>query len=194
MAKKRLFIGLGFSERISKELEPWVKKIKKTADQKELSLKWTPPGNYHVTLVFLGDTEESEIPIIQEKMQTVAREHSDFNLKIRGIGGFPQISHARVLYIGVQRSQNLLDLQSDLEKELKTPEEFEPEYSPHLTIARLRNPKSCRDLLSPFEHLDLGKQEVREIILFQSVLAGAFPVYERLFEVSLAKAENLLES
>lgn len=193
MAKKRLFIGLGFSEKISKELEPWVKKIKKTADHKELSLKWTPPGNYHVTLVFLGDTDESEIPMIQEKMQSVAQAHTEFSLKVRGIGGFPQISQARVLYIGVQRSQNLLDLQSDLEKEFKNPEEYEREYSPHMTIARLRNPKSCRDLLSPFEHLDLGKQHVREIILFQSVLAGAFPVYERLFEVSLSKPEISLE-
>lgn len=185
MAKKRLFIGLGFSSKFAKELEPWVKKIKKTADQKEIGLKWTVPENYHITLVFLGDTPEEEIPLIHEKMKIAADLHSSFSLKIRSVGGFPSLQSARVLYVGVQRSQAILDLQSELERQFKSPEEVEHDYTPHLTLARLRNPRSCRDLLSPFEHMDLGKQEVNEIVLFSSVLAGSFPVYERILEVPL---------
>jgi 2'-5' RNA ligase len=187
MAQQRLFIGLGFSKKFARDLDPWVKKIRKTADHKEMDLKWIPPENYHITLVFLGNTAEELIPEIESKMHQIANQHQSFNLKIRGLDGFPNVQQARVLYLGVQRSQNILDLQSHLESDLQNPADIEQDYTPHLTIARLRNPKSCRDLISPFEHLDLGKQEVTEIILFNSVMAGAFPVYERILQVPLGK-------
>jgi len=185
MSTKRLFIALGFSDRFTKAAEPWVKKIRKNADKKEVSLKWTPAQNYHITLVFLGNTPEEEIPQIENKMKLVAEKHSHFNLKIRNISGFPTLTQARVIYFGVQRSQAILDLQSDLEKELLPLEKVEKDYSPHLTLARLRNPKSCRDLLSPFEHVDLGKQEVTSILLFNSVLSHGYPVYEKLAQFEL---------
>lgn len=182
---KRLFIGLSFSPELAKELSPWILKIQKNADKKETSLRWTPPENYHVTLVFLGETVAEEIPLIEEKMQGVAARHAPFHLKIRNISAFPMVTQARVLYVGVQRSQNILDLQSDLEGELLAPEKVEADYTPHLTLARLRNPKSCRDLLSPFEHVDLGKQQVSSIVLFNSVLTNGSPVYEPLARFEL---------
>ncbi|MGZ5280500.1 MAG: RNA 2',3'-cyclic phosphodiesterase [Pseudobdellovibrionaceae bacterium] len=185
MSTKRLFIGLGFSEHFAKAAEPWIKKIRKNADRKEVSLKWTPETNYHVTLVFLGNTAEEEIPQLEEKIKWVAQRHGHFTLKIRNISGFPTLNQARVIYFGVQRSQAILDLQSDLENEILPPEKVEHEYSPHLTLARLRNPKSCRDLLSPFEHVDLGKQEVTSLILFNSILSHGYPVYERIAEFEL---------
>jgi 2'-5' RNA ligase len=182
---KRLFIGMGFSEQFARDVEPWVKKIKKTADHKETSLRWIPTTNYHVTLVFLGNTHNEDIPQIETTMAEVASRHSPFNIKIRDISAFPTLTQARVIYLGVQRSQNLLDLQSDLESALLPPEKSERDYSPHLTLARLRNPKSCRDLLSPFSHVDLGKQRVSSILLFNSVLANGYPVYERLSQFEL---------
>ncbi len=191
MAQKRLFIGLSFSDKFAKDLEPWIKKIKKTADKKETDLNWTPTENFHVTLVFLGNTDEDHIPHIIEKMQVVAKKHVPFKLKLRGLDGFPSLTPARVLYLGVQRSQSILNLQSELEQILQIAPEHESGYVPHLTIARLRNPKSCRDLVSPFVHIDLGKQEVSEIVLFNSVMQGNVVAYEKVFKIGL---ENDLSS
>lgn len=192
---KRLFIGLGFSPEFARDVGPWVKKIKKTADHKETSLRWIPPSNYHITLVFLGNTHSEDIPEIESKMSEVASRHAPFQLKIREVSAFPTLTQARVIYLGVQRSQNILNLQSDLESALLPPEKSEREYSPHLTLARLRNPKSCRDLLSPFSHVDLGKQRVSSILLFNSVLANGYPVYERLSQFKLiSKPEEASDS
>lgn len=190
MKSKRLFIGLVFSDKFATALEPWVKKIKKSADRKDVSLKWTPAANYHTTLVFLGDTNEEQIPTIEEKIKLVASRHKNFKLKIREISGFPTISQARVIYLSVQRSQAILDLQSDLEKEILPPEKVEPDYVPHLTIARLRNPKTIRDLISPFQHIDLGKQDVTSIRLFSSVLANGYPIYELISKFDLLNDEH----
>lgn len=180
MELKRLFVGLGFTDEFARDFEPWVKKIKKTADHKETSLNWTLPENLHVTLVFLGDTPVSEIPELQSSIRKVAAKHSKFKLKIRGLDGFPTLTQARVLFLGVQRSQAILDLQAELETSLKPPEKQESDFIPHLTFARLRSPKSCRDLVSPFHHIDLGKQEVKTIFLYSSVLRGGLIYYEKL--------------
>jgi len=185
MASKRLFVALKFSEDFAKSLDPWNKKLRKTADKKETFLRWTHPENYHVSLVFLGETPDEQIPAIEQRLVETAQNHSPFSLKIRGISGFPEPSHARVIYIGVQRSQSILNLQSALEKVLLPSSAPDESYSPHLTIARLRNPKSCRDLLSPFQHVDLGKQAVTAIGLFQSILADGFPLYKTVFETPL---------
>ncbi len=191
MGHKRLFIGLAFSSQFSADLEPWIRKIKKTADHKETNLNWTPKDNFHVTLLFLGDTDEEKIPSLIANMQPIAEKHAAFKLKIRGIGGFPSLQQARVIYLGVQRSQNILDLQSALENALQVPEKFELEFTPHLTLARLRSLKSCRDLVSPFEHIDLGKQNVGEIVLFSSNLHNGLVTYEKLAVVPLAVSKEL---
>jgi 2'-5' RNA ligase len=178
MPNKRLFVAIGFSEGFRKEVETWMRKLRKTADQKEMSVKWTPPDHFHVTLVFLGNTPEGEIPRLTDALARVASRHRPFELKIRSVGAFPAVEHARALWLGVQRSQALLDLQSDLENELGKSSEETHEFTPHLTFGRLRSPKSCRDLLSPFQHADFGRQQVSEIVLYESLQAGNFPVYK----------------
>ena len=191
MGIKRLFVGLSFSKKFAADLDPWIKKIKKTADKKETELNWTPPDNYHVTLVFLGQTEDSAIETIESKMQTVAARHAPFKLKLRGLDGFPSLMQSRVLYLGVQRSQHILNLQSDLEQVLQHSDLHEADFIPHLTIARLRNPKSCRDLVSPFVHIDLGKQDVCEIVLFSSQVNGNVVSYEKITQVALSGEAGL---
>ena len=184
MEEKRLFVGIGFSDSFSEQVMTWTKKMRKIADQKEVSLRWIPSDNYHVTLVFLGSTDVSQIINYQLALEKVASQHSFFSLKIRHIGAFPSISQARVIWLGVQRSQALLDLQTAVEHALGVPRE-EEEYLPHFSLARLRNAKSCRDLVSPFEHVDFGRQEIREITLYQSIQSGPFPVYKKLVSFSL---------
>lgn len=183
---QRLFVGIGFEANFAAQVETWMKKLRKTADRKDLTVKWTPKDNLHVTLVFLGDTEPEALLGIEAALARVAERRAGFAVKIRNVGAFPTIEQARVLWLGVQRSQALLDLQSDLEKELGFPPS--EDYVPHLTIARLRNPKGCRDLLSPFAHADFGRQEVREIVLYESLQIGAFPVYRPVVKYELRGA------
>ena len=193
MEEKRLFVGIGFSDSFSSQVMTWTKKLRKVADKKEISLRWVPEDNYHVTLVFLGPTPIDRIPSLQKSLEKVALENSIFSLKIRQIGAFPTIEHARVLWLGVQRSQALLNLQSAVEQALQNRPEAD-DYTPHMSLARLRDAKGCRDLISPFEHVDFGRQEIREIILYQSLQAGAFPVYNKLASFALQPKATLEET
>ena len=182
---KRLFVAIKPSLGQIYHLDPFLKKLKKSFDQKEINIKWSPLENMHVTLSFLGETGAGKIPELQTKISEVANEFSEFNLKIRDLGAFDHFQKARTLFVDVQRSQSLLDLQSALEEKLGLIPQMQ--YYPHMTLGRLRNPNSIESAIGPFKKIDLGKGEISSIFLMESQLNGHFPVYSDVFEAHLAK-------
>lgn len=188
--KKRLFIAIRCDRGIEKEIVPIMKKLKISAGQKELEMRWTPPENFHVTVVFIGESSKEEIPLIEEKMRQVAAHHAPLTLKIAGIGAFPTDQSSRVIWLGVQNSKNLRRLQAELAQEITNRDH--QEFSPHLTIGRLRNPHSTKDLISPFVRKSIGKVQVSEIVLYESIAKQAFPTYRPIVSIPLT-GEPFLE-
>lgn len=183
----RLFTAIGASG-VSFDKEIAFKKVKTNLLKKEIDHRWVPVNNYHCTLNFLGEVREEKLPLIQELLTTVAQSHSPFELKLQGMDAFPEIERGRVLYLGVQNSKLLRALQEDLKRGLEArnlPFEDRP-YVPHLTVARLRNPRNLRDILSPAKNQSFGTLSVVNVSLFESKTAGgSFPVYQELFSAAL---------
>lgn len=189
---KRLFIALNASDPLEKTFVAPLKKLKMNADRKGLSFRWTPPSNYHVTIQFLGSRPESDIDLIHEAMLRIAQEIIPFELKIEDLGAFSNEFEARVLWLGVQNKKNLSAVREKLgealrERDLMTrlddhsdhhrPTQIPDKYVPHITIARLRNPHSVRDMISPFKRKSFGKMLVQEIVLYESIQRGNFTEY-----------------
>ncbi|AZZ37568.1 RNA 2',3'-cyclic phosphodiesterase [Bdellovibrio sp. qaytius] len=182
---KRLFVAIKPSLGQIYQLDPYLKKLKKSFDQKEIQIKWSPLENMHITLNFLGEISEEKIPVLRDKISEVANQFNDFNLKIHDLGAFDHFQKARTVFVDVQRSQSLLDLQSLIEQKLELiPQQ---QYYPHLTLGRLRNPNSIESAISPFKKIDLGKGEISSLFLMQSQLSGHFPIYSDIFEAPLVK-------
>lgn len=174
--KKRLFIALAATTGIEAEATQLIKKLKISSDKKDFDMKWTRPENLHVTLLFLGETSIDEIPQIKEGILHSIEKVEPFSLKVENLSAFPDVYSARVVIIEVQRSQKILDLVTELERSLGLTESAH--YVPHMTIGRLRNPKSVKDLISPFVRKKFGKIQVQEIILYESIQAGPYPIYK----------------
>jgi 2'-5' RNA ligase len=181
MKTRKLFIAIATHEGLEESAAAIVKKLRINADQKELEVRWVPEKNYHVTLHFLGNTSPEKIPQIEEMLAGTAASVAPFKLKISGLGAFPDDMSSRVLWFGVQNSKALRHLQGQIAEKFSNfsyNTRDDHEYSPHLTIGRLRNPHRTRDLLSPFVRKSLAKIDVTEIVLFESVGAAPFPVYK----------------
>lgn len=184
---KRLFLAIATHDGLENIVAPIIKKLRINADQRELDIRWTHSSNFHVTLVFLGNVDESRIPEIEKTVETIAINTAPFDLKISGMGAFPDPFSSRVLWFGVQNSKYLRFLQGELSEQLRAarfPSE-DREYSPHLTIARLRNPTKTKDMTSPFVRKTIAKIPVTEIILYESVGAPPFRTYKDLKRFSL---------
>ena len=185
---RRLFFALNVTNPLAKSFLPSFKKLKISAEKREFNIRWVPLDNFHVTLSFLGDTPEEHLPLLEEALADVCREFTPFDLKIEDMGAFSNEHDARVIWLGVQNKKYLGEFKHELDEALDERGLFKPDernFSPHLTIGRLRNPKSVKDLISPFKRKSFGKIHVNEIILYESKLQGNFPVYTPIFRCQL---------
>ncbi|MGZ3743511.1 MAG: RNA 2',3'-cyclic phosphodiesterase [Pseudobdellovibrionaceae bacterium] len=185
---RRLFLAIAAKEGLETIAPQIIKKLKMHAEQKEIEVRWVPLENYHITLVFLGNTQDEKIPEIEAITERIAMNFAPFHLKISDVGAFPDDFSSRVLWFGVQNSKTLRSMQEDLVTELKhvvyNPQE--QEYSPHLTIGRLRNPHKTKDMISPFVRKKIAKIEIHEIVLYESIGSVPFQVYKpiKFFKLS----------
>lgn len=192
---KKLFFALNATEPLATSFLPTYKKLRINADKKEIVIKWVPADNYHITLIFLGNRPAEQLLDLEETLKEICANHSPFDLKIEDVGAFSSEHDARVLWLGVQNKKILNTLKNDLEerlikKDLLNLQSDERDYVPHLTFARLKNPKSVKDMISPFKRKSFGKIHVDEVILYESKMQGHFPVYIPLFRCKLPAPVN----
>lgn len=192
---RRLFLALNATDPLAESFAPTLKKLKINADRRETHVKWVAPENYHVTVTFLGDRPESEIPEITAIVQKICAETAPFELKIEDVAAFSNEHDARVIYLGVQNKKCLGEFKAALDMSLSRADLLHHidrrDFSPHLTVGRLKNPKSVKDMISPFKRKSFGKLYVDEIILYESKLQGVFAVYTPLARFKLSKFQFL---
>jgi 2'-5' RNA ligase len=116
--------------------------------------RWAPLANQHVTLKFLGHVPAERSPAIEGVCAEVARTLQPADISVEGLGAFPNAKRARVLWAGIGDPVGLLTtMAARLDIGLQ-PLGFEPEdrdFTPHLTLARLKRPAPVRALLEQVE-------------------------------------------
>jgi RNA 2',3'-cyclic 3'-phosphodiesterase len=154
-------------------------KMKRTLEEREYEVRWVRPELWHVTLAFLGELSNVQIAQLKSLIQDWRPNLEDLTLRLQGFGGFPSGEQARVLWIGVQESQQFLDLQADLISRLRgtglpTGGESEEgrEFRPHVTLARLRNAQSLTSIIELGGRKHFGDYKISDIIVLESVLEG----------------------
>jgi 2'-5' RNA ligase len=162
-------------------------------------VKWVRTSGIHLTLKFLGDTQEHKIIQIQHVMDEISHGKGAFPISIQGVGCFPNCKSPRVIWVGVKETQgNLQDLQLRLENgltKLNFPRE-KRKYHPHLTIGRVRRHVGTADRreigekLNHIEQTDIETQSIYKISLIRSDLKPSGAVYTHLYSSSL-NHENL---
>jgi 2'-5' RNA ligase len=155
-------------------------------------IRWVPPTNFHFTIKFLGNIEESKIEPIAQALEIALYPFPRFTISAKGLGVFPDSKRPRVLWIGLE-GKELSKLASKVEKALE-PLGFEPEkrdFKPHLTVGRWRQfDRPSRELgegLERWKGHEFGESTVAEVIFFQSELKREGAIYHPLKVVALAK-------
>jgi 2'-5' RNA ligase len=169
-----------------------IKLVKNSLSSLGADLKLVEDENLHLTLVFIGEVPEPQITVIKHALQEVKRK--PFRIHLYGAGCFPTCNRPRVLWIGTKEgseemTQLYKKITSSLRKE-KISFEEEKDYTPHLTIARVRSNKNIGKIAKLLEALideDFGWIEVKEFRLKKSTLTPKGPIYETLASFSLSE-------
>lgn len=153
------------------------------------AVRWVKEHQYHITLRFLGDISEEQLRRTKEAVDQVGKAWTTpLHLVAQGVGAFPGMQRARVIWVGLAGdTEPLLQLQRRLEQALSDlgfPTERR-RFTPHVTIGRLREPASVPDFLLAQERSEFGAWTVSAIQVIESKLYPTGPVYTVRHEVTL---------
>ena len=141
--------------------------------------KWVDPGNFHLTLRFIGEVDEGTAADIDEALVRVKSRR--FTLQLAGAGTFGG-DKPRQLWVGVEREPALATLQARIEQALlRAALPPEPrKYTPHVTLARLREPKrgDIQQFLAGHAQFRAAPLAVERFSLIASYPTKAGSVYE----------------
>ena len=163
---------------------------------KQPGVKWVNPYSIHLTLKFLGSIAVDKINQITKSMSEAVQGISPFHLEVKDLGVFPNLRRVQVVWVGISGEVDRLgQLQQRIESNLARLG-FAPEsrpFTPHLTLARLRNQASL-DERQRLGELIAGTRfevaytiKVDTISLIRSQLTREGAIYSRISAVGLNK-------
>lgn len=152
----------------------------------EQHIGWVRPNNIHLTLKFIGSTHSHEIPKIIDGVEEMLKNHKSFTMDFNRTGIFGSRYAPRVLWLGMQDTpQELYDLEEDT---LTTFDKLgflrdRQNFVPHITLGRIKGlceKQYFQKVVAGIEQKSYIRQEVKEIILFESFLRPEGAVYKAL--------------
>jgi 2'-5' RNA ligase len=175
----RLFTAIELPSDVLLRLERLI-----SALRPEALIKWSPLDNLHVTVKFIGEWPETRLEELGNRLGTLLL-RQPFDLEIRDLGWFPNDRSPRVLWAGVHGGGELLQLARDTEtclEPLGIAKEQRP-FSPHLTLARIKNPVPLRRLREGVQGMQpaaFGSFRVSHFTLFRSEPGSNASIYRQL--------------
>lgn len=161
----RLFLAIDLPKKEKASLEEQITPFKKEYPQ----FDWVSEKNYHITIHFFGEIDNVEK--LQRHLEECLFDKESFYLYSFGADLF--INHQIVPYVSFRREKKLEIIAKCVKREGR--------YVPHLTLARSRIPSKqqyfvLKKRMSKLE-IDISFQ-VKQLVLFQSILGGKYPVYK----------------
>jgi|SRR5580658_926629 2'-5' RNA ligase len=150
-------------------------------------VRWVDPGNYHVTLRFIGEVDEGVAADIDEVLAGIDR--PPFDLAIAGTGLFGPDEKPRVIFAGLDRCDALGQLRDKIETRLMriglAPEGRR--FTPHVTLGNVQNGNliEIRRFVAEHTLLRLTGFRVEAFHLVRSYLTKGGSIYEDVAEYPL---------
>jgi 2'-5' RNA ligase len=184
MSKLRGFIAI--------DIEPFPKLVQFENEIRNTgaNVKLVEPENVHITLKFLGDTDEGYIDQIGEIIKDAVKETDSFEIQLKGAGVFPNQNYIKVMWIGIKNGVQIGKIASKIDEQISGLgfKKEKRDFSAHLTIARVRSAKNKEKILQIIEKyrdMEFGNFKVNYIKLKKSELTSKGPIYTTLREIKL---------
>ncbi len=184
----RCFIAIEIPESIKRSISDLIDSLKKSGAE----VKWTAYENMHITLQFLGETDESLIPVIKETLGKILAPYAQFYIKITGVGCFPSGRRPRIIWVGMEESQTLINLYKDIADGMVKfgYQKEERGFTPHVTIGRVKSHKNMNELLKRIDEVKTTRFsdfQAQHITLMKSELKPSGAKHYSLAEIPFGR-------
>ena len=187
----RCFVAVNIEDSLKKEIGSAISGL----TSGRWDVKWVPVENLHITLKFLGDAADDAVQEIKDHLAAISERHGPFEVKLHGVGVFPDRRRPRVVWIDLPNPDKLKTLQEEVEHSLVSIgfDKEDRSFSPHLTIGRIRALGDRDAFIGTIETLrdrDFGNIGVNKISFMKSDLKPTGAQYSIVAEFSLKKEEQ----
>jgi len=178
------FIAIPIPNQLKNQLSYWQSQYKKVLPYKQ----WTYIDDFHITLKFLGPVNEEKLQILRKSLKQL-KNIQKFQLEIGSLHTFGNINNPRVLWVGVEKSPEIVSLHESIESicEVLSFSKDNRSFQPHITLGKKWSGQSESKLIS-----DLKKEmdlvyilNVNEVILYQ-ITPSDLPKYKVIEKFSLS--------
>jgi len=186
MENIRTFIAVDIPKEVKMDLDDMISNLRPLAPD----IRWVKAANLHITLRFLGEIPRESITGLASELRANLNAFGAFDVALSGVGGFPHLKKARVIWVGTGTgSERLMALAPLIEKSCISSGfgKADKPFASHLTIGRVKFPKGFESLVSQIESMKYESQPfaVNEVVVFKSDLSPAGPKYTRLETIEL---------
>lgn len=182
----RSFIALEMPDEVKETVALIIKRLRPAQHR---YVKWVSPDGTHLTVKFLGNIFPSQISQITGIMKTAADKVPPLELRLGGLGMFPNEQRPRVIWVALEgNTEPLAAMQREIEQAL-VPLGFVAEnraFTPHLTLGRVRDnatPDERREIAGVVKDKKIDYEAVftlRELSLMKSTLTPTGAIYNRI--------------
>ena len=152
---------------------------------------WVSENNLHLSIKFFGEQPDTAPLRITDLLTPVGAAHAPFDLRLGGLGAFPNLRAPRVVWMGVQQDPRLELMHHDVEAACAAsgfPLDARA-FRPHITIARVRGAiplaKARALALAARAVVYKGVQQVSALSLIESTLGADGPRYTTVASIPL---------
>lgn len=175
----RLFVAIDLPDDVLRRMDRLLNMLRP-----EALIKWNPLDNLHITTKFIGEWPASRIPELETALNTLLP-REPFEVELRDLGWFPNEHSPRVLWAGIHAGSALESLARDTEDILAGVGVVREDrsFTPHLTLARIKNPVPLDRLRSKVEELQpacMGTFAVSQFCLYRSDPGSQASIYRKL--------------
>lgn len=176
----RLFLAAELPEPVKGALA----RVQERLEASRADVRWTRPEQWHLTLKFLGSTDEALLDDVKAAAALAAAGVGEARLEVRGIGTFPGGKRPRVIWAGVEEPAGKLARVAERLEDTMAELGFAKEnrkFKAHVTLGRARSPRGAEELVKRVkkdEAFEGGGTVVKEIVLFESHLHPQGARYE----------------
>ena len=145
--------------------------------------------NFHFTLIFLGEISVNDVDRIKEMLAGFSFE--PFTITYIGIGAFPKLAYARVVWVGVdsEGAEKLTGLANNVVAKMsELGFKADKSFSAHLTLLRSKGrPVSASYISSKYQGQTFGTDRIDMVHLKKSELTPSGPRYSNVYTIEAKK-------
>jgi 2'-5' RNA ligase len=182
----RTFIAVPITDECRKMLDHLQQDLRRYGGD----VRWVAVSSIHLTLKFLGEVDPEIIPALEESLRSAVQRVRSFELRLRGLGSFPDQKNPRIIWSGIEgETESLSRLHQSVEEVCATLG-FAPEnrvFHPHLTLGRVKGKRNLQPLL---DYIKIGSDlecgfKADHFNIYKSTLKPQGAVYTILKTINL---------